>query len=166
MFPKLIPSRYVLENPAAVDNFLCRGPNGRDANSKSEENMPYSVSGKYTVIHFLFFSQVVMDVTLHMVGCLSDLEKGIFLRCWDECHRITLKCQHWFRWWLGAWWHQAITWANVDPDQCRHIASPGHNVLKHKDSRHPFATPTIALLTLYVLMLYLHTISLLGTITV
>ena len=22
--------------------------------------------------------------------------------------------QHWFRWWLGAWWHQAITWTNVD----------------------------------------------------
>ena len=22
--------------------------------------------------------------------------------------------QHWFRWWLGAWWHQAITWSNAD----------------------------------------------------
>ena len=22
--------------------------------------------------------------------------------------------QHWFRWWLVAWWHQAITWTNVD----------------------------------------------------
>ena len=22
--------------------------------------------------------------------------------------------QHWFREWLGAWWHQAIIWTNVD----------------------------------------------------
>ena len=22
--------------------------------------------------------------------------------------------RHWFRWWLGAWWHQAITWTNID----------------------------------------------------
>ena len=22
--------------------------------------------------------------------------------------------QHWLRWWLGVWWHQAITWTNVD----------------------------------------------------
>ena len=37
--------------------------------------------------------------------------------------------QHWFRKWLGAVRQQAITWANVDPDLCRHTASPGHNEL-------------------------------------
>ena len=21
--------------------------------------------------------------------------------------------QHWLWWWLGAWWHQAITWTNI-----------------------------------------------------
>ena len=26
---------------------------------------------------------------------------------------------------------EAITWANVDPDLCRHIASLGHNELSH-----------------------------------
>ena len=26
---------------------------------------------------------------------------------------------------------QAITWANVDPDLCRHMASQGHNELTH-----------------------------------
>ena len=26
-------------------------------------------------------------------------------------------------------WHQVITWANVDSDLCRHMASPGHSVL-------------------------------------
>ena len=31
--------------------------------------------------------------------------------------------------WLGAWQHQAITWAKVEPDLCRHIASLGHNEL-------------------------------------
>ena len=27
----------------------------------------------------------------------------------------------------GAWRHQAITWANVDPDLCRHMVSIGHS---------------------------------------
>ena len=37
--------------------------------------------------------------------------------------------QHWFREWLGAVRQQAITWANVDPYMCQHMASPGHNEL-------------------------------------
>ena len=28
------------------------------------------------------------------------------------CHLYP--CQHWFRYWLVAWWHQAITWINFD----------------------------------------------------
>ena len=31
--------------------------------------------------------------------------------------------------WLGAIRHQAITWANVDPDLCHHMASLSHNDL-------------------------------------
>ena len=31
-----------------------------------------------------------------------------------------MKCQHWFRRWLGAVRQQAITWANVDPDPGLH----------------------------------------------
>ena len=27
---------------------------------------------------------------------------------------------HWFRWWLGAWWHQAITWAIADLPSMTH----------------------------------------------
>ena len=34
--------------------------------------------------------------------------------------------QHWF---IGAVRQQAITWANVDPDLCRHMVSLGHNEL-------------------------------------
>ena len=37
--------------------------------------------------------------------------------------------QHWFRQWVGAIRHPAITWACVDPDLCRYMASLGHNVL-------------------------------------
>ena len=40
--------------------------------------------------------------------------------------------QYWFRWWLGAVRQQAITWANVDPDLCRHMASLGPNELSMK----------------------------------
>ena len=27
--------------------------------------------------------------------------------------------KHWLRQWLAAWWHQAITWTNVDFDMSR-----------------------------------------------
>ena len=40
-----------------------------------------------------------------------------------NCSQIS---QHWL---LVTWWHQTITWAKVDPDICRRMASPGHNVL-------------------------------------
>ena len=51
----------------------------------------------------------------------------------DECHSTLLMIsQHWFREWLGAISQQAITWANVDPDLCRHMASldPTHFFFK------------------------------------
>ena len=38
--------------------------------------------------------------------------------------------QHWCRLWLGAVRQQAITWANVDPDLCHHMASLSHNEIK------------------------------------
>ena len=41
--------------------------------------------------------------------------------------------QHSFRWWLGAVRQQAITWTNVDPDLCTHMASPGHNKLTYSE---------------------------------
>ena len=45
-----------------------------------------------------------------------------------ERHRNSLVgSRHWFRYWLGVIRHQAITWANVDPNLCRHIPSLGHN---------------------------------------
>ena len=48
---------------------------------------------------------------------------------WDECQGTSpMISQHWFRLWLGTVRQQAITWANVDPDLCRHTASLGHNV--------------------------------------
>ena len=48
----------------------------------------------------------------------------------DECHSTLLMIsQHWFRKWLVAVRQQAITWANGDPDLCRHMASLGPNEL-------------------------------------
>ena len=44
-----------------------------------------------------------------------------------ECQTTPLMMsQHWFRWWIGAVRQGAITWANVDPDICHHMASVGH----------------------------------------
>ena len=47
---------------------------------------------------------------------------------------LLMVSQHWFRLWLGALRQQAITWANVDPDLCRHMVSLGHNELTHGTS--------------------------------
>ena len=38
-------------------------------------------------------------------------------------------CQHWFRLWLGVVRHQAITWASVDQNLSRHMASLRSNEL-------------------------------------
>ena len=47
---------------------------------------------------------------------------------WDECQGTSpMISQDWFRQWICAVMQQAITWANVDPDLSRHMASLGHN---------------------------------------
>ena len=52
----------------------------------------------------------------------------------DECHwTLVMISQRWFRKWLGADRHQAITRANVDWDQCCHMVSLGPNELTHCD---------------------------------
>ena len=51
----------------------------------------------------------------------------------DECHwTLLIISQHWFRSWLGAVRHQAITWANVDPDLSCHMPSPRHKMSVRK----------------------------------
>ena len=47
-----------------------------------------------------------------------------------------MRSQHWFRKWLGAIRHQAITWTNVEPDLYSHMASIGHNGLTLKYCHH------------------------------
>ena len=43
-----------------------------------------------------------------------------------ECHRThIIKSRNWLREWLSAIRQLAITWAIVDPDLCRHMASLG-----------------------------------------
>ena len=62
----------------------------------------------------------------------SDLLKIMPL---NKCHVIlVMKSQHWFRDCLVR--QQGITWANIDPEACRHMASPGHNVWTQSRSRH------------------------------
>ena len=48
----------------------------------------------------------------------------------DKCQSTLLMIsQHWFGKWLGPVRQQVITWANVEPDLCRHMASLGYNEL-------------------------------------
>ena len=45
-----------------------------------------------------------------------------------DCHRTSLMInQHWFRRWLGAVRHQAITWTNVNSELCHHMTSLSRN---------------------------------------
>ena len=56
---------------------------------------------------------------------LIDIFRSFYANhLFDECHRfLLLISHHWFRWWFGAWWQQAIAWANVDWVPCNHMAS-------------------------------------------
>ena len=56
----------------------------------------------------------------------------------DECQRISLNIsQHWFRQWLGAVRHQAITWSNVDQVSWPHITPPAaKELMARMDSQH------------------------------
>ena len=60
----------------------------------------------------------------------------LVIDAWVISYEIGLKwitllviSQQWFKKWLGAVRQQHITWAIVDPDLYRHMASVGHNVL-------------------------------------
>ena len=47
-----------------------------------------------------------------------------------KCHWILLVIsQHWIKWGIGTVRQLTITWANVNPDLCRNVASPGQNEL-------------------------------------
>ena len=48
------------------------------------------------------------EITLPLIS--TDLSHGSLVTPYGD---IGLG-QHWLRWWLVAWWHQAITWTNVD----------------------------------------------------
>ena len=51
---------------------------------------------------------------LHFLKVLTLIDYGLLMPYGD----IELS-QHWLRYWLGAWWHQAITWTNVDLSSVR-----------------------------------------------
>ena len=75
-----------------------------------------------------------LDVTLNIrQSCFIDR-----LVSWDLCMimpsgeyhgTLLMISQHWFMS-LGAWRHQAITWASVDQDLCRHMVLLGHNEVR------------------------------------
>ena len=66
-------------------------------------------------------------VILFYLSLYSDL----VIMSSDECHcnALLMISQHWFRYWLGAIRHHAITWASVSPVICCHMATLGYNKL-------------------------------------
>ena len=71
------------------------------------------------------------EIFLHLTSVYELISWEIPVRLvLDEWPRTpSMISQHWFRQWLGVVRHQAITWANVDPDVCRHMASLSHKGL-------------------------------------
>ena len=72
------------------------------------------------------------DVIMKLISWALSLKSVL-----SERHKIPLMIsQHWFRQWLGAVRHQAITCANVDTDLRRHMVSLSPNEF-HKRSAEP-----------------------------
>ena len=91
-------------------DFLSVGPSGMHLNEISIKTKRYSfkkiylnmLSTKLTST-VLFWPQCIMHVNVNSLRPSDVLWYG-----------GTDLCQHWFRQWLVAWQHQAITWTNID----------------------------------------------------
>ena len=79
---------------------------------------PGRSEGNFRDVMFKLISVMIVEVSL------VKLPSGDCL--WGSL----MMSQHWFRLWFGAVRQQTITWANVDTDLCRHMASLGPNELK------------------------------------
>ena len=60
---------------------------------------------------------------INIMGVFIQFHSGV-------CHRTYLIGQCWLRLKFGAFRQHTIAWTNVDPNQCRQMASFGHNELK------------------------------------
>ena len=87
---------------------------------------PYGVT-RLQWVNLAIFKLVSRIDTLH-VSCVIVIKLMP-----KETSLMVTQC--WFRKWLGAISRQAITWANVGPDPCHHIASLGHNKSTKQCSR-------------------------------
>ena len=116
-------------------------------NSLAEEYLcSFNIEGwliKYKYVSMILLNNVAKEVLTHWpLGVLNEsfdkqfssyfhwLMADVSLMKFpsDECQLTPLMIsQHWFRQWLDAVRHQAIAWANIDPDLCNHMASQGQN---------------------------------------
>ena len=76
---------------------------------------------------------VILDGIMMNIDCViwtRFFNKMTPLTHWPQnpTNHMPVRSEYWFRQWLVAWRHQAITWAYsyVVPDVCRHMASLGH----------------------------------------
>ena len=58
-----------------------------------------------------FWSKISLKFV--MAWCQANIDKPQWVNSLWPSNAIDLG-QHWFRYWLVAWWYQAITWNNVD----------------------------------------------------
>ena len=79
---------------------------------------------------------------------------------WNKSHKILLIInQYWFRQWVGVVRQQAITWANVDLDLCRHMPSLGKCLCIFEDQQCKFFSDISGfdLMNMYLTLLMLET---------
>ena len=74
------------------------------------------ISGiKLHIFHSLNFDlkpqcKTVIKNTQNSESTLAHYDLVMLVISWSDIHQG----HHWLRYWLVAWWHQAITWTNVD----------------------------------------------------
>ena len=104
---------------------------------------------KWTVLTHLHIFMGTFFNTVNLNKCFLNSYQGYISWAFplklssDECHKTSsVISQHWFRKWLDAVRQQAIAWANVNPDQCRCMASISHTNLKKEQFMACFWTHT------------------------
>ena len=73
----------------------------------------------FVFYHFVFCSWLWLSASLCYLQCINNGHTTVFTKPLNRCGLVMSYGdrdlgQHWFRKWLVAWRHQAITWTNID----------------------------------------------------
>ena len=127
---KFVPKGLINNIPALVQIMAWRRPGDKPLSEAMMINLPTDICVSrpqwvYSLASRRCWCNLKMWFSSTYHSPMSRVFVAKLLSC--ECHWTSLiRSQHCIRLWLGAIRQQAIPWANVDSDLCRHLASLGH----------------------------------------